>query len=485
MEFSTDKTASFSRRVLIICTDGLRPDSVDPELMPTYAGLIDKGTLFTEFYTAYPPHTRVSVTTLTTGVYPGQHGVMSNLMFIPGFHEDSLLQTGNDKHLLEFMSIKGGPFILSPTLGDRLHEHGKRLAISASSSPGASLLWNLNHPEQVINPSSNYGEPTLMALHEQLGDVHDEQSSVKLQRAIWATRALIDVYLADQANQVMVLWLSEPDSSQHDYGLGSPEAKSSLRAVDHCVGQVLEAVECLGLSEQLDILLISDHGHSAVDSQGSLKEHVDIACRELAIESKFIVTGDYIYISPETRFHQGDVIRLAGWLQNQDWCDILFSGHPDLVLLPGVLPIKHIMGTVHHDRAPLLVVSTKWSAETNIYGVPGTAKTLTSSTSLLSTHGAMSPFDLNAFCLGYGPSFAEGRISRTPCGIVDVAPTVCYIIGQTEETGFDGRVLFEGLKSYNGFPPEVERSIIQNGSAAGKGIRLSTVNSSRYFHGTI
>lgn len=438
------------RRVLIIGTDGLRPDSVDPELMPTYAQLIKKGTLFTQFYAVYPPHTRVSMTTLTTGVYPGRHGVVSNLMFIPGFHEDGLLQTGNDKHLLEYKQEKREPFIFCPTLGDRLHAHGKRLAVAASSSPGASLLWNLNHPELVVNPASDYGEAVLTALHQKLGEVPAQQSRVRREQALWATQAMIDVHLPNPDNQVMVLWLSEPDAAQHDYGLGSPQAREALQAVDHCVALILEAVEHLGIRDQLDIFLISDHGHSTVDACGSLEDHVNKACSELALSTKFIVIGNNIYASPDQEPNREDIARLADWLQRQEWYGMMLAGRTDLADLPGVLPAESVIGPVLHDRMPLLSVCPRWSEEANEYGVPGTGKTLINASGLKSNHGTLSPYDLHAFCLGYGPGFKEGMESDIPCGIIDISPTVCHMIGLTEESGFDGRVLFEGLQQDEG-----------------------------------
>jgi arylsulfatase A-like enzyme len=66
----------------------------------------------------------------------------------------------------------------------------------------------------------------------------------------------------------------------------------------------------------------------------------------------------------------------------------------------------------------------------------------------LATHGTLCPYDLHAFCLGIGPSFIEGGVSNHYCGLVDIAPTVCYLLGLKEEQGFDGRVLTEGLKQF-------------------------------------
>lgn len=474
-------------RVIILGADGLRPDLVAPEYMPTYYRLIEGGTLYTEFYAAYPPHTRVNMSTFTTGTLPGRHGVVSNLMLVPDAGEDHWVDTSNDQHIRQFRTQTGAPLLLTPTLGDRLHTRGFRLAVAASSSAGASLLWNPDHPTRILNPSSHYGDPDLALLLEKLGPVPEERGRTRFERARWATRALTDVLLNDPENKVMVLWLSEPDSSQHFYGLGSPEAREAMRVVDACVADVLEELERQGLAASTDLLLVSDHGHSTVNAHRSLREHLEQAVAHLGLKGVFVAGGDYLYSQPGTPLALEEVERLAAWIQKQPWCDLVFTGAPDLRDLPGTLPLETIMGQLHHDRAPLLAVTPKWSGAVNEFGVPGQVKGLTSLAALKSSHGAASPYDLHAFCLGYGPSFKSGIKSDMACGTVDIAPTVCKLLGFTDEDDFDGRVLTEGLagSSTKALP---EYSTVEarksNHSYSTAGIRVATVSGHRYFLGT-
>jgi len=474
------------RRVLIIGADGLRPDLVDPKLMTTYARLISEGTRFTEFYAAYPPHTRVNMATFTTGVKPGRHGVVANLMLVPGAGEGGLLDTSNDAHLRGFEAQTGEPLLLAPTLGDRLHSHGSRLAVAASSSPGASLLWNLHHPERVLNPASHYGHPDLLALHEKLGVVPPEKGRTKFERARWATHALIDTLLDDPDNQVMVLWLSEPDSSQHFYGLGSPEAQEALRVVDECLGLVLVALERKGLLDETDLLLVSDHGHSTVDAHCSLSEHLAAAARELGLRQPFMVVGDLIYSAPNAKPSGGDLEKLVRWLNHQPWCDLIFVGEGAFHGLPGTLPLGTVTGEAVHGRAPLLSVSAAWSHDVNEHGVPGRVSALTSLAALKSTHGAASPYDLHAFCLGYGPSFRTGVCVDTPCGTTDVAPTVCWLLGLADvDFGvFDGRVLEAGVQAQPSSASRVER-LAEAAEGRQRGVRLGRVGNSSYLLGSV
>lgn len=178
---------------------------------------------------------------------------------------------------------------------------------------------------------------------------------------------------------------------------------------------------------------------------------------------------------------------LVDWIQKQPWCDLVFTGAPDLLDLPGTLPLEAIMGPLHHDRAPLLAVTPRWSDAVNEFEVPGQVRGLTSLTALKSSHGAASPYDLHAFCLGYGPSFKSGVKSDVPCGTVDIAPTVCKLLGFTDEDGFDGRVLTEGLTSSStkALPEHITVEAKKpNCSNSTAGIRVASVAGHRYFLGT-
>src|SRR5690625_2372932 len=124
------------RRVLIIGSDGLRYDCFDPEIMPTYSKLKSEGTLFTQYHSIYPPLTRACMTTLTTGVYPGRHGVVNNLIYVPGFGEEELLETGNHHHYFKYKEIFDENFVLAPSIGDRLHLRGLSFGVSMAGSPG-------------------------------------------------------------------------------------------------------------------------------------------------------------------------------------------------------------------------------------------------------------------------------------------------------------------------------------------------------------
>jgi predicted AlkP superfamily pyrophosphatase or phosphodiesterase len=474
---TTHESGESARRVLIIGTDGMRPDLADREMMPTFTRILREGTRFVNYSAAFLPHTRVSMTTLTTGVYPGKHGVLQNAMYIPGFGTDGRLQTGDDSHLLSYKKTMDEPFILAPTLGDRLHQHGKHLAVAGSSSPGASLLWNINHPEMVINPGSTYGVPSIGEIHRTMGRVAAEQGKSKHESAWWATRALLENWLDNEQNQVMVLWLSEPDASYHTYGLASEEAIASMHTVDRCIGWILDELKKRGMEDSTNVLWISDHGHSTVRAQGTLQEHLQGAQQELGLKAEYVIADNFIYTKEQQSANIAEATRLVQWLQQQPWCDLVLSSAPALAALPGVLAFEQVIGPVKHQRLPLLSVTSAWSHEENEHGVPGTMMTLTSEAALRTQHGSLSPYDLRALCLGYGPAFEQGKIVELPCGLIDIAPTVCELIGLSAEQGFDGKSLLQTTES------TWEEKIIPSGYEQ-RGLKIAAVGSSFYLRGS-
>ena len=443
------------RRVLIIGLDGMRPDLFDPGKMPALAGLVERGARFPDHHAVYPTHTRVNISTLASGVTPGRHGVVANVFRLPGGEGDGLeiVDTSNEEHLRRLDSAQLGPAVLSPTLGDILDAHDERVAVAATSSAGACILWTRNQPYRVVNVNSHYGRADLLSLREKLGPVPPAGFEHRLERQMYAARAVTDIFLHDDDCRVIVLWLSEPDSSLHRFGLGAPEVGEALEIVDQAISHVLDALERSGRRDQFDVIVMSDHGHSTVLHHRSLGEYLDRAARELELDGLELTTAsDFIYLSGKPKLRQ--LSKLVRWIQEQPWAGAIFGSGPygDLA---GVLALESLWGDkLPGDRVPALAVSPAWSDQPNDFGVPGTIAALTEQVALRSTHGSASPYDLHAFLVASGPDFREGVTTELPSGAIDLAPTVLQLLGREQPEAMDGRVLWEGFRNPQGEPGE-------------------------------
>ncbi|MEX1019179.1 MAG: alkaline phosphatase family protein, partial [Litorilinea sp.] len=190
-----------ARRVLIFGADGLRPDALTPDLMPTVWELAQSGVRGLDHHAVFPTHTRVNMSALATGNMPGRHGIVANTMLVPNATEDHVINTGDYRHLNALNTFSGGNALLTASIGDILAAQGQRVAVAASSTPGAAMLWTHNHMHRVINANSTYGLADLTDLREKLGEVPPRQPG-QAQTAVqgYIADAVCDVYLDDPDN---------------------------------------------------------------------------------------------------------------------------------------------------------------------------------------------------------------------------------------------------------------------------------------------
>lgn len=491
MSQPTNQPASQARRVLIIGADGLRPDLLDSGVMPTVVKLAAGGVRCWDHHAVYPTHTRVNMSSLTSGCTPGRHGIMANTMLVPHATEDHIIDTGSYQHINALEAASNGAALFVASLGDRLVARGERLAVAGTSSAGAGMLWTHRHLSRIVNPNSAYGIADLYDLREKLGEIPAREDGAEVARQRYVTDAVIRLYLDDPANRVIVLWFNEPDSSQHYFGLGSPEAICAMQAVDSCVAHLLAALEQRGLRDQFDIFFISDHGHSTVAAHNTLREYLKQAYAAIGYTLPLTTASDYIYVQPgATPPSLAHLTPLVEWLLVQPWCGVVMAAEHALAQLPGVIDLRALWNGQSNGRAPLLAVSPRWSSAPNEFGVPGAVMSLTTQAALRSSHGSVSPFDLHALFIANGASFQAGLHSSIPTGAIDLLPTVLTLLGMDVPSEIDGRPLWEIMARPQGEPGAVTRTLLEPTTPSSSAIHpaqiaLHHVGQTTYVHGAL
>lgn len=482
-----DENGVNHRRVLIVGADGLRPDQVDPAVMPNVARLAEGGVRFSDHHAVYPSHTRVNMSALASGTTPGRHGIVANTMIVPGATEDHIVDTSSYQHIDALGQFSGGEALHVPTLGEFLPDGG-RVAVAGTGSGGSNLLWTHKNRGRIVNTNTAYGIADLYDLREKLGEI-PEAGYPGNARTRYAARAVTDLYLDDPDNRVIVLWLNEPDASLHRFGLGAPEVTQAMAGVDTAVGEIVAAMERRGIRDAFEIFFISDHGHSTVQAHNTLREYLIHAARDLGRElSPLVTASDYVYAAPGTpEPSAAELAPLVEWLQAQEWCDIVMAGREDLEALPGVLSLRKVWNGALTPRRPLLAVSPRWSSDLNEHGVPGTVASLTTQAALKSSHGSTSPYDMHPLFIANGPTFRAGLVSDLPTGAIDLTPTILTLLGLPLPTHLDGRVLWEGLTSPDGESSEasVEMLTPQVAASGHAALQLDRVGGTTYLHGSV
>jgi len=120
--------------------------------------------------------------------------------------------------------------------------------------------------ELVLAPDN--GDPTARSRYFMLRDSVTSDATATGDTPPAAANAwMVDVYLNEvlrHTPDLTVLWLRNPDSTQHAYGVGSPEFHSALREQDALLGRVVARLDSLGMSATTDVIVVSDHGHSNI-----------------------------------------------------------------------------------------------------------------------------------------------------------------------------------------------------------------------------
>ena len=80
----------------------------------------------------------------------------------------------------------------------------------------------------------------------------------------WTTKGLTHVLWRKGVPKLTVLWLSEPDASQHNASPGSDTAISALESSDKRLASVLKTLDEKKVRAKTDIMVVSDHGFSSI-----------------------------------------------------------------------------------------------------------------------------------------------------------------------------------------------------------------------------
>jgi predicted AlkP superfamily pyrophosphatase or phosphodiesterase len=451
------------RFVIVFVVDGLRPDLVTPEDTPTLHRLRADGVDFTNSHAAFPTVTRVNAATLSTGTQPGTHGIVGNQLFVPAVEAQRAFDTGNYRNLVRLDEATGGRLLLAPTLAERLHARGLRLAGVSSGSTGSAFLLNPRSRAGVgalvngyLDPGTTVAYPPAVseAVLAKFGPAPAKQAGAsRFDAAVtWTQRVLREYVLPELQPSVVLNWLTEPDHSQHHVGVGSPASREALRNDDREIAAVLTTLDGLGLAGSTAVLVASDHGFTTntagVDVvralvDGGLKAAPGSADVVLASSGQAIA----LYVAGHDA---GRIARLARFVQSQDWGGVVFTAGRGPGDAHGVVEGTFSLELIHaaeRERGPDLIVTFPWGSEPNAFGVPGSdrAHVGAGGTLYVSDHGSMSPWNVRNTLFAWGAGFKTRTTVRAPAGNVDVAPTILRLLGIAEADGLDGRVLAEAL----------------------------------------
>jgi|TARA_B100002003_G_scaffold229803_2_gene239433 predicted AlkP superfamily pyrophosphatase or phosphodiesterase len=426
-------------RHLLIVLDGLRPDFVTPALMPALHALGQRGVVMRSHHAVFPTVTRVNASSISTGAYPAAHGLMGNSVFFPDVDPGRFLNTSDRANLLR-VEETGEPLLTASTLGESLMTAGERLLVMSSGSSGSSYL--LNHTAAGAILHYDYSVPE--ALHSraltELGDV-PEASTPNHARNRWIVDAFLEVGLPEVDPAVTVMWLSDPDTTAHQHGIGHPLTGEALFRLDAEIQRLQDGLAEAGWLETTNIWVTSDHGFSEHTGGVDLDGLLAVFASTLDDGSPRIVAGaGAIYVRDDD---QATVSEIVSALQRDDRVGAVFTRSARPGAQEGWVPGTLSFDLAHwdHERSAQILYSPNWSDMVGEYGYPGT-----SAQGGVAGHGSSSPFDIHNPLVAAGPDLKTRVEIDVPSGNVDFAPTFLHVLGLEVPSSMQGRVLHGALR---------------------------------------
>lgn len=431
-------SAAVAHHQLLIVLDGLRPDYVTPALMPALYALGQRGVTFTSHHSVFPTVTRVNASSMSTGAYPERHGLLGNSVFFPEVDPRRFLATDDRDNLLKIDAATSGNLLTAVTLGEVLEAVGRKLLVVSAGSTGSAFL--LNH--KVAGGAIVHSEFTLPDSFRARVEarVPAEAGANAERKDRRAVDAFLSVGLPDLNPAVTVMWLTDPDTTAHDRGIGHPDTIIALRHLDDEIRRVQEGLQRAGVFDDFDIWVTSDHGFSTHTGAPDLASIFAAAAGTLPDGSPRIVnSGGAVYVRDHDR---ATIDRLVGGLQRTPGVGAIFTPAATAGSLDG-----RVRGTLsfdairwQHQRSADILFSPDWTDSVNSYGFAGTV-----TTGGVAGHGSSSPFDVHNTLLAAGPDLKRGTVIRTPSGNVDFAPTFLKLLGLDIPRSMQGRSLNEAL----------------------------------------
>lgn len=304
------------RSVIIVVWDGLRPDAIKPADTPNLARLRDSGAEFTDNHSTYPTFTMMNSASFATGAFPDLTGYYGNVVWQPTatgsdsggkpvdyrqpvFSEDyAILDAlkGSRKALLGAETMfaaaqaagmatatvgkNGAAYLQDSGRGGMVLDEKVVLPLAlAKELQAAGLALPPTAPNayaagELVLDASN-GNPVEFKPQHKLKDgvstdPTDEGGSPYKGALAYMTNAYLEYVLPQKQPRLTLLWLRDPDSTQHNYGIGTANWHDALRANDALLGKIVAKLEALGRKDRTDIIVVSDHGHSNVSGSQEL-----------------------------------------------------------------------------------------------------------------------------------------------------------------------------------------------------------------------
>ena len=221
------------RAVVLVSLDGFRPDYLDRSVATRLRELAAHGVRARWLLPVAPTLTFPNHYTIVTGLYPAHHGIVGNSI------RDTTI--GYTFTIRDSAAVRDPRWWGGEPIWVTAQRQGRRTA--AYFWPGSEAPIGGMHPTW-------YRRFDPMVPNRERVD----------QVLAWLRLP------ADSAPALVLLYLGDVDEAGHASGPDAPQTDSAIARVDSAIGRLQDGLAASGLTDLVDLLVVSDHGMAAVDS---------------------------------------------------------------------------------------------------------------------------------------------------------------------------------------------------------------------------
>lgn len=443
------RAAGKAQHVVVVVWDGMRPDFVSESNTPTLYKLAHDGVWFENHHPVFVSATEVNGTAIATGDFPENDGIIANKDYMPSIDPNKIVRTEDIDVIRKGDKLTAGHYLHAATTAEIVRQYSLTTAI-AGAKPVALLADRFPRPNDT-SPVLFAGSTLPPALADTLIGKYGEFPAItntSPTRNDWTTQALIDPLWKKGVPNFTLLWLNEPDATQHETGPGSPQSLAAMKNADDNLARVLRALDEKHVRDKTDIMVVSDHGFSTIQSVVDVADSLKTAGFKATREFTEAPTNDDIFVVSDggcvllyvIGHDQRLVQKLVRFFEDWRYTGVILTKRP----VKGAFTLKQ--ANVDGPGGPDILISMRWTPDKNDAGTPGMiVSDVYNYGPGQGMHGTFSRYDMHNTLVAAGPDFRAEITDHLPTGNVDIAPTVLWILGVEPPDRMDGRVLSEAL----------------------------------------
>ncbi|MFI2743956.1 ectonucleotide pyrophosphatase/phosphodiesterase [Zhouia sp. PK063] len=227
--------------VIMVSIDGFRYDYAKKYNAKNIIEIAKNGSSTTRLIPSFPSKTFPNHYTLATGLYPENHGIVSNSFY--------------DKKI------------------DKSYSIGNKDAVENGNWYGGIPLWNLAQIQGMCSASYFWvgSEADINGMHPKYYYPYNKNTPYEYR----VKRVLDWLKLPENVRPHMItLYFSQVDTNGHKYGPNSAETKAAVQYVDQQIGALREGLKNLNLPVYL--IVTSDHGMDNVSHLINIHDYVNV-----------------------------------------------------------------------------------------------------------------------------------------------------------------------------------------------------------------